>query len=273
MFIIKNGAALTTCLKNSMFEGSIGFVPTMGALHEGHLSLIKKSKAQNGFTVCSIFINPTQFNNLTDFEKYPVTLEKDIDLLEQSGCDCLFLPSIHEIYPPGYQAPHYAITELEAVFEGSYRPGHFQGVCQVVHRLLNLVAPDKLYLGEKDFQQCMVIKKLIRLLNIPVVVIVCATLREADGLAMSSRNMRLSEEDRRKAPYIYQTLLQIANSFNAQSLLPSLKKELEEKGFKIDYLDVADADNLSAISETTTRKVALIAAFIGEVRLIDNIVF
>src|SRR5262245_46576859 len=192
---------LETQRKNNL---QIGFVPTMGALHPGHLSLIGSSKEENEITLSSIFVNPTQFNDPKDFEKYPVTPEKDIYLLESIGCDILFVPDILEIYPHGTTAVnHYDLGYLDTVLEGKYRPGHFQVVCQVVHRLLDIVKPDSLYLGQKDYQQCMVIKRLAELTNSQVKIIICPTLREEDGLAMSSRNLRLSPEYRKKAAKIF----------------------------------------------------------------------
>ena len=254
----------------------LGFVPTMGALHPGHLSLIDQSKKENGITAASIFVNPTQFNDPKDFEKYPVSIEKDIDQLEKAGCDVLFLPSVKEIYPAGTDAKkHYDLGFLETVLEGKYRPGHFQGVCMVVERLLNIVQPDNLYLGQKDYQQCMVIKRLTELMAQPVTVNISPTLRETDGLAMSSRNMRLGTEERIKAVTIYQCLLMAKEKIQPGNILP-LKEEmrsmLEKKGFKVDYTEIADAHTLQPINEWDGEKklVALVAAFIKDVRLIDN---
>ena len=181
-------------------DKSIGFVPTMGALHEGHLSLIKQSIAEKNITVVSIFVNPTQFNDKKDFEKYPVTIEKDIELLERSGADILFLPSVHEMYPNGLQAlSTYDLSQIEHVLEGYYRPGHFQGVCNIMHRLLQTITPGNLYMGQKDYQQCMIIQKLINDFKLPVKLNIVPTQREESGLAMSSRNMRLSGAAKRKA--------------------------------------------------------------------------
>lgn len=253
-----------------------GFVPTMGALHAGHLSLINQSKTETGFTVCSIFVNPTQFNDPKDFEKYPVTLNNDILLLERAGCDVLFLPSVKEIYPSGTsQLPHYDLGYLESVLEGKYRPGHFQGVCQVVQRLLEIVEPDQLFLGQKDFQQCMVIKRMIDLTQLPVSISICPTLRENDGLAMSSRNMRLNKAERETAVEIYQTLMMMKQQLQAGSVI-QIKKQAEDnllqKGFKPDYAELANADTLELIDEWNGKDkvVALIAAYLNEVRLIDN---
>jgi pantoate--beta-alanine ligase len=277
MIVFKKITELTAFLNQKKNAGNtIGFVPTMGALHQGHISLILNSKQQNQVTVCSIFVNPTQFNESKDFEKYPITLEKDIDTLEKSGCDILFLPVINEIYPTGLiNRPHYELGYLETVLEGKYRPGHFQGVCQIVHLLLNIVQPHNLYLGQKDYQQCMVIKKLVELIKLKITVVICATLRENDRLAMSSRNMRLNEQERKLAVKISEVLFLIK-----KEIKPGNIRDLKERGieylsagkFKVDYLEIATADTLE-ILETWDGKqpvVALVAAYLNEIRLIDN---
>lgn len=259
---------------------SMGFVPTMGALHQGHISLIEASKAENDLTVCSIFVNPTQFNDTKDFEKYPATIETDIEKLEAAGCDVLFLPAVSEIYPQGTQLlKHYNLGFLETVLDGKFRPGHFQGVCQVVERLLQIVKPTQLYLGQKDYQQCMVISKLIDLMGWgnKMKINICPTLREADGLAMSSRNMRLNKDDRIKAVAIYQCLNHLKENIkpgNLQYLKEMAVKKLEQNGFKPDYISIADAYSLEEIVnwDGHQKPVALIAAFLNEVRLIDNMV-
>ena len=258
-------------------NSSIGFVPTMGALHKGHLSLLEKCKENCDITICSIFINPTQFNNAEDFKKYPVTLENDIYLLEKKGCDILFLPEVSEMYPEGIVSKkHFDLGYLENILEGKFRPGHFQGVCQVVERLLEIVAPTYLFLGQKDYQQCMVIKKLLEIENLNIELIICKTLREKSGLAMSSRNLRLNEEQREQAADIYKTLMDLKQKIKPGSI-SHLKKEAKEylsnKNIKPDYVEIAEAGNLKAIEEWdgTTELVALVAAFIGDVRLIDNI--
>ena len=255
----------------------IGFVPTMGALHPGHVSLIAEAKKNSGTVVSSIFVNPTQFNDTKDFEKYPNTIEQDIYLLEKAGCDTLFLPSVKEMYPEGLSTTkQYDLGYLETVLDGAYRPKHFQGVCRVVEKLLTIVHPDKLFLGQKDYQQCLVIKKLSVLMEADMEIVICTTLREADGLAMSSRNLRLTDADRKKAPLIYETL-----QFIQQNIRPGYLNDLKERaanyltaeGFKVDYIEIADASTL-ALMETWDGKtplVALAAAFIGEVRLIDNL--
>lgn len=255
-----------------------GFVPTMGALHEGHLSLLREAKQANGIAVCSIFINPAQFNEPADYEKYPVTLEKDIFLLETAGCDILFLPSVQEIYPQG-AAPgrHYELGYLETILEGRYRPGHFQGVCAAVHRLLSIVRPERLYIGQKDYQQCMVIRRLLELtgLDRQTRVHISPIRREKDGLAMSSRNMRLNEDERKTAPAIYQALLLVKDSLQPGSTKGIKERAiamLAQKGLKVDYIEIADAGSLEPAGHWDGKQklVALAAAFLGEVRLIDN---
>jgi pantoate--beta-alanine ligase len=256
----------------------IGFVPTMGALHDGHISLIQLSNQQCDVTICSIFINPSQFNNAGDFEKYPVTLDKDIYLLETNSTDILFLPSIEEIYPAGVKNHKpYPLGYIESILEGHYRPGHFQGVCQVVHILLGIIEPDFLYLGQKDYQQCLVVEKLVDLIQFPTKIIVGPTLREADGLAMSSRNLRLSEIARTKASAIHQELLYIKEVVSFKDI-DIIKKEVTEHlssaGFeKIDYVEIAEAKTLISLKKYNEeiKSVALIAAFLDGVRLIDNI--
>jgi pantoate--beta-alanine ligase len=277
MIVFKKAADIGEFLHQSAKKGKkTGFVPTMGALHQGHVSLIERSKKEMPLSICSIFVNPTQFNDKKDFEKYPVTIEKDIDDLEKAGCDVLFLPPVSEIYPGGLtDQPHYDLGYLETVLEGKYRPGHFQGVCQVVHRLLTIIPADKLYLGQKDYQQCMVLKKLVDLKDLSTEVVVCPTLREADGLAMSSRNLRLSPSDREKAVAIFKTLTQVKASVKPGSLKELKRKAAEDlnaAGFKTDYIEIADADTLELVDDWNgrTKLVSLCAAFLNDVRLIDN---
>ncbi len=277
MILFKNITELSAYIAETKKNGNtIGFVPTMGALHSGHISLINNSKQSNSITVCSIFVNPTQFNQAKDFEKYPITIEKDIDLLEKNGCDVLFLPSAQEIYPDGTKnLRHYDLGYLETVLEGKYRPGHFQGVCQVVHRLLNIVQPHNLYLGQKDYQQCMVIKKLIELAHLKINVIICTTLRENDGLAMSSRNMRLNNLERKIAVKVAETLFFIKKEIrpgHLGDLKERAKQYLSAENFKVDYVEIAHADDLAIVENWDGKQklVALAAAYLNEVRLIDN---
>ena len=277
MILFKSTADIRFFLDEMRKRGnSIGYVPTMGALHKGHISLIVNSKKVNQITVSSIFVNPTQFNNPKDFEKYPVTLQSDIDLLEQNGCDVLFLPTVAEMYPTGFNNnKSYNLGYLETVLEGKYRPGHFQGVCQVVDRLLQIVRPHNLYLGQKDYQQCMVIKKMIELVQMNINVIICATLREGDGLAMSSRNMRLNKQEREQAVRISEVLLFIKKEIKAGyigDLEERVIQYLSAAGFKVDYVTIATADTLELLEYWDGSKniVALAAAYMNEVRLIDN---
>ncbi len=255
----------------------IGFVPTMGALHQGHISLLEAAKKNSDVTVSSIFVNPTQFNNATDFEKYPKTMEQDILQLEKAGCGVLLLPSVKEMYPEGLEvSKHFDLGYLETVLDGAYRPGHFQGVCRVVEKLLTIVHPDKLFLGQKDYQQCMVITRLVELMGVDTDIVICPTRREADGLAMSSRNLRLDKTERKQAPAIYQTLQYIQQHIqpgDLSSLKTTAVKQLSHAGFKVDYVEIADANDLSLIEnwDGKTPLVTLIAAFLNEVRLIDNL--
>ena len=254
---------------------TVGFVPTMGALHNGHLALIEACKKENNIAVCSIFVNPTQFNNPSDFTHYPNAVEHDIEQLVQADCPVLFLPGKEEIYPEPFHARHYDLGYLETILEGRYRPGHFQGVCQAVDRLLSIVNPDILYLGQKDYQQCLVIKKLLYLTGKQHIQIkIIPTIREASGLAMSSRNLRLSEAHRKNATAIYKAL-SFLKTHAASKPFAALCKEagvyLERSGFTVDYVAIADAENLSFLEEAGNRKaVGLIAATIGGIRLIDN---
>src|SRR5579871_1248502 len=256
----------------------IGFAPTMGALHQGHISLITESKKNCDITVCSIFVNPTQFNDPKDFQKYPVTLEKDIALLEGAGTDVLFLPDVTELYPAGTSGlEQYDLGRLETLLEGKYRPGHFQGVCQVMNRLLKLVMPQHLFMGQKDYQQCMVVKKLIELINLKTIFHTCPTMREIDGLAMSSRNMRLNEEERKNAVAIYEALIYIKkniSSITIDKLIEHAKSILEKNNFRIDYVEIADAGTLQLKDAYSGKEklVALVAAFQNQVRLIDNMI-
>jgi pantoate--beta-alanine ligase len=255
---------------------TIGFVPTMGALHKGHLSLINKSKSAENLTVCSIFVNPTQFNNPDDFQKYPITIEEDIKLLEMNGCDILFLPSYSEIYPHDFLAKNYELGLIETSLEGAYRPGHFQGVCMVVEILLRIVDCDTLYLGQKDLQQCLIIKKLLELENIHSKLVISETIREENGLAMSSRNKRLTHEEQKKAGVIFQALnyikqnIQLATidelKFNATNLL-------SQNGLEKDYIEITNL-NLTPIQnwDGIEKIVALTAVTLNGVRLIDNMI-
>jgi pantoate--beta-alanine ligase len=279
MIIIREAGELKQKLQSFRNkDNKIGFVPTMGALHFGHLSLIEASKQGASVTVCSIFVNPAQFNDPKDFEKYPNTIDKDIQFLEDVQADILFLPSVTEIYPRGLMdLETYPLGHLETILEGKYRPGHFQGVCQVMSRLMKMVMPNVLFMGQKDYQQCMVIRKLIELIELEETILfqVCPTVREADGLAMSSRNLRLDERDRKKAAIISQALRYAKDAIRPGDLT-RLELEasslLSSNGFKVDYFEIAKADSLELTNkwDGNSKLVALTAAFLNQVRLIDN---
>lgn len=279
MILFKRATDLCKWLDVQQEKGKkTGFVPTMGALHKGHISLLKTSLENNDISVCSIFVNPAQFNDPKDFTKYPITIEKDILLLEENGCDVLFLPSVDEIYPDGIaQNSHYDLGNIEFIFEGKFRPGHFQGVCMVVNRLLDIVKPDNLYLGQKDYQQCMVITKLVELIGLTdkVTINICPTLREPDGLAMSSRNMRLSENERAVANTIYKCMIMVKEKLQpgeTRTLLNEAGKMLTDAGFRPDYIALTDAGSLSPVTiwDGKQRSVIIAAAYLNEIRLIDN---
>ena len=277
MILFKRNFTLSDYLETRRKSGDrIGFVPTMGALHKGHISLIQESKRLTDITVCSIFVNPTQFNDPKDFRKYPQTIEADILLLEKNGADILFLPAVEEIYSGGLtHLEHYELGELETILEGKFRPGHFQGVCQVMSRLLRAVNPDELFMGQKDYQQCLVVKRLLSLIKSKTTFHACATLRENDGLAMSSRNRLLNAKERENAPAIHLALSGIISKLkpgNLSSLLEQAKTLLLSHGFRIDYVETADAQNLEIIHDWDGKiqLVAVAAAFQDNTRLIDN---
>lgn len=260
---------------------SIGFVPTMGALHNGHLSLIQEAKKENDVVVCSIFVNPTQFNDPKDFEKYPITIEEDIKKLNDASTDILFLPSVEEMYPEGLAGgEHYDFGDLETILEGKFRPGHFQGVGRIVHKLLDIVQPHKLFMGQKDMQQCLIIRKLLQITNSKVELVVCPTLRESSGLAMSSRNERLSPAARKKAVAIYQALLKLRNEFGKGLFLLEAAREafddLKQQGFEPEYVDILllKDGHLGHMDEPPGDHtvIAAVAAWLDGVRLIDNMV-
>lgn len=278
MIIIKTSKGIRHyCQKQKKAGLKIGFVPTMGALHQGHLNLMDHALKMDDQVICSIFVNPSQFNNKEDFLYYPSTIEQDIQLLEEKGCHVLFLPSKDEVYPSDYSKKEYPIGDLEFLLEGEFRPGHFQGVSQVVDQLLSFIQPDDLFLGQKDFQQCMVIKKLLSILqlNKNINLHIVPTIRENDGLAMSSRNLRLNDDQRKKAPLIYKQLEKIKNNFKdvpAEELIQSAKKELEKNDFKIDYLKIVRTYDLQESSDLSQKLVVVVAAFLDSIRLIDNLI-
>lgn len=280
MYHIKQARALQQHLENMRASGrSIGFIPTMGALHEGHLSLIRQAQTENMYTVCSIFVNPTQFNDPADLEKYPRTPGKDIRMLASVGTDVLFMPHTGEIYPPGMDTvPDIDFQQLDQIMEGEFRPGHFRGVAQVVKRLLDIVQPDAMYMGQKDYQQVAIIRHMTRTLKLPARVVMCPTIREADGLAMSSRNVRLSPEQRALAPAIHQTL-QVAKEMLKEGIEPEdiehfAMGRLLEARLRPEYFEVVDGHTLLPVEFPAASPliVACTAVWAGDVRLIDNLI-
>lgn len=270
-------AGLRQYLTSIQFEQTIGFVPTMGALHKGHTALIEKARQENDVVVSSIFVNPVQFTNADDLARYPRTLEDDCQKLEAVGCDVLFAPSADEMYP---DAPVLRLNfgELETVMEGAFRPGHFNGVGIVVAKLFNIVQPDQAYFGQKDLQQVAVIRRLIRDLSFPVELVRCPTVREADGLAMSSRNRNLTPAERQQAPTLFQALTQAQERLEKGYSVDQAKAAVAEAVndlFQLEYVEVVNADTLQPVKEVLAPKQTAIclAAHLGRVRLIDNLVF
>ncbi len=278
MYIFKQKAALKRHLRILRERQiRIGYVPTMGALHEGHFALIERAISETDIVICSIFINPTQFNDAQDLKRYPVQTDSDIQKLLEHEMNILFLPSVNEIYPDGLKhLEHYSFGALETMAEGLHRPGHFQGVGQVLSRFLEIIKPDRMFMGQKDYQQLLMTRKLVRLADLKTEIVAVPIRRERDGLAMSSRNIRLSEEARKTAPELYKTLYFVSTNLDKQpldALLETARKQLEEKGFKVDYLILADAEDLQAVDRFTEKQslVLLAAAWLEGVRLIDNI--
>jgi pantoate--beta-alanine ligase len=256
---------------------SIGFVPTMGALHLGHLSLLKKAKENNDVTVVSIFVNPTQFDNKKDFTNYPLTIDNDTKFLKEEQCDILFLPSVDEMYGGTVTAKSFDFDGLEFEMEGKHRDGHFDGVGTIVKRLFDLVTPDDAFFGEKDFQQLQIIKKLVAKEKLPIRVHGCPIYREKDGLAMSSRNTRLKKDHREAAPFIFSTLQKAAQDFHNKSIPETIlwvENQFEKHPLlDLEYFSIADEATLKTAVEKDLQHQyrAFIAVFAGEIRLIDNI--
>ena len=279
MQVVKRINELRILLDSVKCEGkTIGFVPTMGALHSGHLSLVEKAGQQTGFVVVSIFVNPTQFNDKEDLKRYPRDLNKDLTLLEPTACQLVFAPEADEMYPePDNRRFNFGI--LETVMEGKHRPGHFNGVAQVVSKLFEMVQPDKAFFGQKDFQQLVIIKSLVKQLTLPVEIVPCEIVREADGLAMSSRNMLLEAEQRRNAVHISQTLFEARNK-KVEMSVKELSKWVvaridENKYLETEYFEIVDDETLQPVGnwDEPVNKVGCIAVHCGKIRLIDNIIF
>jgi pantoate--beta-alanine ligase len=263
--------------KESKAGHSVGFVPTMGALHPGHLSLVSKCLAENDVTVCSIFVNPIQFNSEEDLRKYPRNQQTDLRMLEEAGCHVAFVPSVREMYPePTVTSPEVEFGMLDRVLEGKFRPGHFKGVAVVVKRLFDIVGPQRAYFGKKDYQQLLVIRKLVQDLSIPVEIVACPTVREPDGLAMSSRNLRLTIGERVMAPLIYQVLVRVrekTGTVPVRELAGWAKKKINENpAFNVEYFEIVHAQTLLPLDSWKEKEHALActAVFLGDVRLIDN---
>ncbi|TWP24044.1 pantoate--beta-alanine ligase [Apibacter muscae] len=256
---------------------TLGFVPTMGALHQGHLSLIQKSIEENQYTLASIYVNPTQFNDISDFEKYPKTELEDIRKLESIGCDAVYIPSNQDMYPEGLELDVFNIGTLGEHMEGHSRPGHFDGMITIVRRLFLQIKPSKAYFGEKDFQQLQIIRKFVYDEKLPIKIIGMPIFREDSGLALSSRNSRLSGSFKEEAPFIYQSLLKakklIENCKPVSEVISEIKELYDSSIFKLDYFIIAEEENLIPVEKLESNKSyrAFITVYAGEVRLIDNI--
>jgi pantoate--beta-alanine ligase len=251
-----------------------GFVPTMGALHQGHISLLEEAKKHSDVTICSIFVNPRQFNDVSDLTNYPRTLELDVERLVEAGCDILFHPEAEDVFRK-QPAVHYDFNGIDGKLEGEHRPGHFEGVASIVKILFDIVKPDHAFFGLKDFQQCLIVEKLVKQSHLDVDLHFCPILREPDGLAMSSRNRRILPEHREAAGMLYQTLVQARNNFSKLSIAELKKEALEHLGhfpeISLDYFEVVDAGSLEPVTDKSAGNlIALLAVKIGPVRLIDN---
>ena len=258
---------------------TIGFVPTMGALHQGHKALVARSVAENDFCIVSIFVNPTQFNNIADLEKYPRNLENDAVMLENAGCKLIFAPEPEEIYQTDELNNRFEFDfgGLDTVMEGRFRPGHFNGVVQIVSILFQLVQPDKAYFGEKDFQQLAIIHRMVEIMNFNIKIVDCPIVREESGLAMSSRNERLTSEQRKKAVNISKFLFEsrnFASQLSPKELTIHVINQINQvEGLEVEYFEIVNVDSLQTISTWLRPAVGCIAVFCGEVRLIDNLQF
>ncbi len=267
-------------LQNALFAErkagkNVGFVPTMGALHEGHLNLVRQAQNENDIVVVSIFVNPTQFNNSSDLENYPRIPQTDVKLLEKEQVTYAFLPTEAEIYPVKTSTEQFNFNGLDTKMEGAHRPGHFNGVATVVKRLFDIVKPQKAYFGEKDFQQLLIIKSLVKQLNLPIEIVPVPTLRATEGLALSSRNERLSDAQKTQALTIIKSMRWAQEQFytlTPKAILMEIEKQFSKSGMQLQYAQIADAENLVAMNDSAEKKARIfIAAFAGEVRLIDNL--
>jgi pantoate--beta-alanine ligase len=276
MLVVRKIKEIIILVAEEKLKGKkIGFVPTMGALHPGHISLIEISRKQTDFTICSIFVNPTQFNNASDLTHYPRTPEKDIELLKSASCDLLYMPDVNDVYPEK-DVREFDFGYLDTILEAAHRPGHFNGVAQVVSILLKNIQPDLAFFGSKDYQQVMIVKSLVKQLNLNTEIVACPILREADGLAMSSRNMRLTGEERKIAAQIpkwmQEAVLIIKNEGVDAAKRFVLQKVDQVPEMKLDYYEVCEAETLMPLKHLSPGKnaVSLIAVFVSKIRLIDN---
>lgn len=279
MEVVRTIKDLSKIIDSQRINGlEIGFVPTMGALHQGHISLVEHAGKESNFVVVSIFVNPTQFNNKEDLERYPRDLGADVALLEKTKCNLIFAPSPEEMYPEP-DTRKFNFGDIENVMEGVYRPGHFNGVAQIVSKLFDAVCPNNAYFGLKDFQQLAIIKKMVNMLNYPITIVPCPIIREADGLAMSSRNMLLSKEQRENATIISKTLFDAAklkDSFDVESLKKWVKETINKNPYlDTEYFEIVNDTTLQSVNnwDEKVNKIGCIAVHCGKVRLIDNVMF
>jgi pantoate--beta-alanine ligase len=273
MLIAKTIKELNQILQKNQ-EKSLGFVPTMGALHQGHVSLIERAVNENEFVVVSIFVNPKQFDNSNDLENYPMDLSGDIQKIEGIA-DCLFCPEINEIYPSDYEELKFEIDQLEQVMEGQHRQGHFQGVCNIVYLLFDLIHPNKAYFGIKDYQQLAIVKHIAKIHFPSINIVPCDIIREDNGLAKSSRNLNLNQNDFQKASIIYRTLTEAKNLFHINKSIDQIKEivkgEFQKEEIELEYFEISDPETLQPVDKPIPKSRGFIAAYVGNVRLIDNL--
>ncbi|MEW6366048.1 MAG: pantoate--beta-alanine ligase [Acidobacteriota bacterium] len=278
MEVVKTSKEMTEWSESVRADGlRIGFAPTMGCLHDGHLSLVRASRSTTDRTVASIFVNPTQFGPAEDFEKYPRVLDRDLDLLRHEGCDAVFAPGVSDIYPDGFRTC-VEVTDLQDQLCGRSRPGHFRGVATIVAKLFNIVRPHRAFFGQKDAQQVIILERMTRDLGFPVEIVVCPIIREPDGLAMSSRNTYLSPAERKEATVLYRSLtdavrLVRGGERSAAAIVKSVRRTIESTaGTRIDYVELVDPQTLRPVAEIGPASLLAVAVFVGTTRLIDNIV-
>lgn len=280
MKLLQDVISVRNFTQNRAADREIGLVPTMGALHRGHQSLLEASLRDNDQTICSIYVNPTQFNSTDDLEKYPRTLEHDLKFLEENGCDAVFFPTDQIMYPKErQQLLQLNFGYLDRILEGQHRPGHFSGVGLVVNKLLNIIQPQRAYFGQKDLQQLAIIRQLVDEFIIPVEIVTVPIVREPSGLALSSRNQRLSPEEKRVATQLYQTLLNARQQYKAGVNLATVKQQAlnrlnEHSGIRVEYFEAVQVNGFRLIEKANkSKEIAFcVAAYVGEVRLIDNII-